>query len=483
MSQIGRTLLGRPSISFCMKPCYPKHGGAHSVSKEEAVAAVSPGVYKKVLAVRQAYPFDIACLLMRFFGCMLNIGTVTMITLSGYSFLTAGLSSSLIALSIFVVTPRVSKLIDERGQSAVVPAAAAISLVGLAILVGNVALNGPVWPLFAGALLVGFFPSPQAMARARWTYLIRSGRLGEASPDLRTMFSYESVLDDAAFIFSPSISIALAAAIAPVAGMVAGGAAFAVGVVLLCASKSTEPVPGWSGAASTDCSQEAVADLAGEGPQQAARGGSPKRPAPTKSLIATSSAVRVLFVIYAFAGSFLGLFDTATVSLSEDLHSPDFAGAVLMASGAVSMTAGFLFGMVRLRAPLPKQLVVAACAVGLSFGTMFLIDSAPSLMAVALFGATTYAPLLIVANGVCERAVPDARLTEAITWLNAGYTCGAAFGPTVAGALIDAFGTMASFKVGTLLCLGMPVTALLCYRIVKRNILPAYTVAEQRNLT
>ena len=435
------------------------------------MAAVSPGVYKKVLAVRQAYPFDIACLLMRFFGSMLNIGVVTMITLSGYSFLTAGLSSSLIALSIFVVTPRVSKRIDERGQSAVVPKAAAVSLAGLVILVANVALHGPVWPLFIGALLVGFYPSPQAMARARWTYLIRSGRLGEAAPDLRTMFSYESVLDDAAFIFSPSISIALAAAIAPVAGMVVGGVAFTVGVVLLCASRSTEPVPGWSDGAAGE--ESAVAEVEGEA---AAVADAP----PRKSLLATSAAVRVLFVIYAFAGSFLGLFDTATVSLSEDLHSTDFAGAVLMASGAVSMTVGFLFGMVRLRAPLPKQLVVAACAVGLSFGTMFLIDSAPKLMLVALLGAATYSPLLIVANGVCERAVPDARLTEAITWLNAGYTCGAAFGPTTAGAIIDAFGTMASFKVGTVLCLGMPITAILCYRIVKRNILPAYTVVEER---
>ena len=456
------------------------------------MAKVSPGVYKKVLRVREAYPFDIACLLMRFFGSMLNIGVVTMITLSGYSFLTAGLSSSLIALSIFVVTPRVSKRIDERGQSAVVPKAAALSLLGLVVLVANVTLRGPVWPLFVGALLVGFFPSPQAMARARWTYLIRSGRLGEAAPDLRTMFSYESVLDDMAFIFSPSISIALAAAIAPVAGMVCGGVAFAVGVVLLCSAKSTEPHPGWSQtdvAGSGAEAASAVADVAGDG-AAASKGALAEGAAavasaasvPSKSLLATSAAVRVLFVIYAFAGSFLGLFDTATVSLSEDLNSPDFAGAVLMASGAVSMTAGFLFGMVRLRAPLPKQLVVAACAVGLSFGTMFLIDSAPTLMAVALLGACTYAPLLIVANGVCERAVPDARLTEAITWLNAGYTCGAAFGPTVAGALIDTFGTMASFKVGTLLCLGMPLTAIFCYRVVKASILPAYTVVEEREM-
>lgn len=443
------------------------------------MAAVSPGVYKKILRVRQAYPFDIACLLMRFFGAMLNIGTVTMVTLSGYSFFTAGLASSLIALSIFVVTPRVSKRIDERGQAAVVPKAAAVSCVGLAIMVADVALHGPVWPLFVGALLVGFFPSPQAMARARWTYLIRSGRLGEEAPDLRTMFSYESVLDDMAFIFSPSVSIALAAAIAPIAGMVTGGVAFVVGVVLLCASRSTAPVPGWSEVFAGEMGA-ALAQVEGE---SAATGGAhPCATAPKKSLLRTSAAVRVLFVIYAFAGAFLGLFDTATVSLSEDLHSPDFAGAVLMASGAVSMVVGFLFGMVRLRAPLPKQLVVAACAVGLSFGTMFLIDSAPALMIVALLGAATYSPLLIVANGVCERAVPDSRLTEAITWLNAGYTCGAAFGPTAAGAIIDLFGTMASFKLGTVLCLGMPVTAVLCYRVVKNNILPAYTRVEKREL-
>ena len=41
---------------------------------------------------------------------------------------------------------------------------------------------------------------------------------------------------------------------------------------------------------------------------------------------------------------------------------------------------------------------------------------------------------------------------------------------------------MASFKVGTLLCLGMPLTAILCYRVVKASILPAYVHRIHRSL-
>lgn len=443
------------------------------------MASVNPGVYKDVLRVRQAYPFDIACLFMRFFGSMLNIGVVTMMTLSGYSFFAAGLVSSTIALSIFVVGPRVSKRIDERGQTAVVPKAAAVALTGLVILLAVVLTHGPVWPLFIGALLVGFYPSPQAMARARWTYLIRSGKLGSRAPELRTMFSYESVLDDMAFIFSPSISIALAASVHPVAGMVAGGAAFAAGSVLLTLARSTAPQPGWSEGAGAEEEAGALSEV--EDAQLASQAGAVDAP-PRRSLFRTSSVIRVLFFIYLFMGAFLGLFDTATVSLAEDLHSPNIASVVLIMQGVMSMVAGFSFGMVRLRQPLAKQLAVAATLVGCAFATMFLIDSAVSLALVGLAGAATYAPLLIVANSVCEKAVPQERLTEAITWLNAGYTCGAAVGPSLGGAVIDALGTLASFDVGAVLALGMPLTALGCYRLVKRNLRQGYTVVDKRPL-
>ena len=66
--------------------------------------------------------------------------------------------------------------------------------------------------------------------------------------------------------------------------------------------------------------------------------------------------------------------------------------------------------------------------------------------------------------------MPGDRLTEAITWLNAGATCGMAFGPTVAGTIIDTMGAACSFDFGGILALAIPVTALLCFRIIKRNV-------------
>lgn len=424
------------------------------------MSSFNPRVYADLLRVRQAYAFEAGCFLMRFYAYMMNIGTVTMLTLAGYSFFVAGLTSSVIALSMFFIAPRVSKRVDERGQHRVVPVAAAITMAGLAIMLGNVVVHGPEWVLFAAALPMGFVPNPQALARARWTFLIRSGRLGDAAPDLRTMFSYEGVLDDIGFMFSPSISIALASAITPVAGLLAGGVSFAVGTTLLTLSRSTEPVPGWSdatrGAAGADAAAKAVA-----------------RP---KSVLRTSSVVRVLFAIMFFVGAFFSVFDATTVALSEELGNPNIASVVLIVASCVSMVTGFLFGMVHLRIPQYAQLLVTAVIIGCAYGSMFLVDSAMLLFIMSTIAALFYAPLLITANATCERAVPGSRITEAITWMNAGMTCGMAFGPSVSGIIVDTWGAAASFDFGAVLAFAVPVTALLGARILKRGLRTSYEV-------
>ncbi len=419
--------------------------------------AINPGVYRDVLRVREAYAFDIGGLLMRFYTYMTTIGPISALTLTGYSFLSAGIVAAVVAVTTFLVAPRISKLVDEHGQSRVVPFAALITLGGLVAMLVVIALRGPVWALIIAAFFLGCIPSPQALVRARWTYLVRTGRLGDKAPDLRTIFSYEGVLDDMGFMFGPPICVALASAIAPIAGLLACGVLFVVGVALIMVSRSTEPTVGWDPDEQNQPEKTAA---------KAPRG----KAAHTRSIILVSSVVRVLFAFVFLVGGFFGVFDTATVSLTEGVGNPGFASVVLALSGCASMVAGFLFGMLKLRAPQHVQLTTLAILIGCAFGTMVFVNSLPVLVVLYTAASVFYAPFLIVINATCEHAVSGNRLTEALTWINAGLTCGLAFGPIVAGVIVDNMGAFASFDFGAIVALVIPVTALLCYRTVKRHL-------------
>ena len=432
------------------------------------------GAYRDILRVRAAYAFDIGCFLMRFLPYMANIGVVSMLTLAGHSFLTAGIVSSVIALASFLISPWVSRLIDERGQSRIIPGATLVAMVGLAILLLSVALEWPFWLMCAGAVLLGFMPSSMALCRTRWTYLIRTGKLEGKAPSLKTMFSYEGVLDDVGFMFAPPLSIMLSASITPIAGLLVGGIAFVVGAVITCLSKSTEPEPGWEAedsASEVDVSPE----LEGEGHSASAKtdvshGSEESRLVNDGLLFRKYPVIIVMFVQMLFLGAFFGVFDTTTVALAEEVGSPDFASLVLMVAGFISMVAGFVFGMVRLRMPQYLQLVWAAILIGVSYGAMVFIDSPLSLFIVSTIAAPFYAPFVIICNASCEQAVPGRRLTEAITWINAGVRGGMAAGPSIGGIVIDSLGTMIAFDIGAVLAIAIPIVTLCCVRLLKREV-------------
>lgn len=408
-----------------------------------------PGVYKSILAVREARWFDIAGFCMRFYGYMMNIGTVAMLTLEGYSVLTAGFVSSAIAFMVFIVSPRIGKLVDEHGQHRVVPVASSITLVGLAGMLATAQLHGPELLLYLSAVFMGFIPNAQALVRSRWTYLLRTGRLGKDAPDIRTIFSYEGVIDDIGFMLGPPASIAIATAVAPIAGLLSGGVLFAVGSAVMTLSRSTEPVPGWT---ASDAAPAAV------GGRKA------------KTVIREYPVVRVLFALMFFVGSFYGIFDTTGVAFAEEMGDPNIASIALMGSALVSVAVGFVFGMVRISIAPYKQVVLFAVFIGVAYGSLALVFDVPTFFAVSFVGAVFYAPFLITANAACERAVPGRRLTESITWINAGCMLGLAVGPSLAGIVVEAWGSLASFDLGGAVAVMVPVTALLCFRIIKRDV-------------
>lgn len=435
------------------------------------MSAVNPRVYKAIFRVKSAYAFDLGGFLMRLYCYMTNIGVVSMLTLAGYSFFEAGLVASVIALAIFLISPRIAKMIDERGQSRIVPKAALLPIAGTLAIIACVLLRAPLPALLPCAVLMGGTAGPQALVRARWAYLLRTGRVPDA-PELRVAFSYEAVLDDVAFMIAPALSIFLASAIVPVAGLAVGVAAYAVGALLLTASRATEPAPGWSrsqereeeGAKAAEAIA-AVPDIA-EGEVVQPRSATAR----AKSVFRTSAVVRVIFLMLFFLGAFFGSLDSTVISLAEELERPTIASAVLMAQASVSIVVGFLFGMVRLRIPQYAQLVATAVLFGAAFACSAFIDSALLLFAITVPASLFYAPFLITANAACERAVPGSQLTEAITWINAGTTGGMTVGPTLAGTLIDTFGTQTSFVVSGALAAMVAVVALVALPLLKRRI-------------
>lgn len=406
---------------------------------------------------------------MRMYSYMMNIGTVAMLSLAGYSFLESGLVSSVIALAIFLIGPRLGKLVDEKGQSRIVPFAAVVSLAGLIVLLSAVYVHGPVWILFLAALFVGCIPSAQALSRARWVYLLRTGKLGSSAPPVTTIFSYEGILDDVGFMIAPALSIFLASTLIPIAGLAVGGVCFLAGTILLMLSKDTEPKPGWreqvSNAVEADKTDKADGSREGKVESAAELSESPS----SKSLFRTSGMVRILFILMLLLGAFFGTFDTTTVAFAEGLGDANIASGALMASAVVSIVMGFIFGTLRLAILPYKQVLLTAVCIGLGYGSMIFITNAVSLYVVSCVAALFYVPFLIVLNGACERAVPGKRLTEAITWLNAGCTCGLAIGPTLAGVIVDGWGTQSGFMMGALLALAIPVIALARYRTIKRG--------------
>ena len=95
--------------------------------------------------------------------------------------------------------------------------------------------GAPDWTLFLFAIGAGAMPSLSAFVRARWTELYRD------TPQLRTAFAFESVVDEVIFMTGPIIAIGLSVAVFPEAGPLAATLLLAAGVALFSRLKATEP--------------------------------------------------------------------------------------------------------------------------------------------------------------------------------------------------------------------------------------------------
>ncbi|MER8186263.1 MFS transporter [Kitasatospora sp. NPDC094015] len=374
--------------------------------------------YRQIFAAPGSLAFSSSGFVARLPISMTGIGIVTMLAQLRGSYGLAGAVSAVLALSAAALGPQVSRLVDRYGQRRVARPATVVTLLAAVGLLLCAHFAAPAWTLFVCAVGMGGMPSTGSMVRARWAHLYSS-----EPPKLHTAYSLEAVVDEICFIVGPILSIGLATAVFPEAGVVLAGLFLAVGVLLFTAQRRTEP---------------------------------PVHPAAhhASGSAISSAGLQVLVLTFVATGAIFGSVEVVTVAFAQAQGHTSSSSLVLAVYALGSCLAGVVFGTLKLKGSMATRFLAGVAVMAVSMVPLVVVASTlrgtAGLVAIgaALFLAgLSISPTLITAMALVERLVPAAQLTEGMTWTTTGLALGVALGSSAAGWMVDAAGAAAGYWV------------------------------------
>lgn len=384
--------------------------------------------YLHLLSVPGSRVFSGAAFVARMPIAMIGLGIVLLVVAEQGSYGLAGALSATFALVNAVSAPVVARLVDRRGQRAVVAPAVSVTAVGLLVFVALVSAGTPVWTLYAAVALAGLAgPSIGALVRARWSHALGPG------PRLHTAYAFESVLDEAIFVLGPLVATVLATQLAPQAGLLVAVALLLAGSAGFLAHRTSEP--------------------------PVVTGHDEQHPSALRS-----PGLVTLMLILLFIGGVFGSVEISAVAFADEAGRRGLAGALLACYAGGSMLAGLAFGAVAWRASARRRLVVGAAVMTATATVLPWIDVMPVLAAALFLAGVGIAPTLISAFSLVERMVPAGTVTEGLTWATTGLVVGFSAATWVSGRLVDEAGVTEAFLVASGSGLGALVACVLTLR-------------------
>ncbi|MFI8264178.1 MFS transporter [Streptomyces sp. NPDC085665] len=393
--------------------------------------------YRRVIALTGPL-LPLLSFLARLPVAMSQFGSVLLVAETSGSLATAGIVGGTLSAGQVVFGPVLGRLADRYGQRPVVLAAAAVNAVATGALVAG-ALGGlATAPLAAvGAVTGASVPLIGPLARTRSVALAH--RAGSDEGVVGAVHSLEGTLDEVSFVFGPAL-VGLAALVAHPAIALGGAAAL---VAVFGTAFALHPTASVTAGAAPKGGRSAGAEGgagAGAG-AEAGAGAAVRRPA------------RHPRVVYAVRGSLLlqgamfGACQAGIAALTARLGVPGQAGIVYAAMGVVSAAVGLALGALPARIGLRVRWR-AATAAALVFSVPLLFTDAlwPLYAAVTVLGAA-YAPHLITAFALTERAVEPARLAEAMAFAASSLVAGQAAALAASGRLAERYGPAGAFAV------------------------------------
>ncbi|MEP6980644.1 MAG: MFS transporter [Nakamurella sp.] len=397
--------------------------------------------YVRVLSFPGAFLFSVTGLFARLQLSMASMGTTLLIVAERDSFALAAQLTAVYAVAGALISPLVSRRIDQYGQHRVVPLQLLFHVPAVLGLILVATLHGLVPLLFVLALLAGSSQlSVGSLVRARWS------RIYTGTPQLRTAFAMESLIDEVVFIAGPPLATVLALQVFPSAALLFATAVLTIGCTVLILQRSTQPLPSGQPASATGGNALALPGVA------------------------------AVTGIFALLGGVFGSFELTTIGFAQEQGVTGYTGILLAVYSIGSLIAGFAFGAHAFRIPLPGQLVRASLLLAVVSAPLALMSSPWLLGSAAFVAGFAVAPVLISGMSLIEHIVPGNRLTESMTWVSGGLSVGLAGGLLLSGLIVDSMSASTAYIVTSSCAVGAFVVAYLVRKPMGR----AYGAASMR---
>ncbi|MCU0277630.1 MAG: MFS transporter [Candidatus Nanopelagicales bacterium] len=367
--------------------------------------------YGRVLRTPGAPAFTTAGFIGRLPISMISLGIVLLETSKGVSYGVAGSIAAGFAVAAAIGGPIVSGFVDRHGQHRVLPWATGLYAVSMVALLVALDASSPLYvviPLAAGA---GFMmPNLGSLVRARWAYVL------PGSDGIHVAYAWESILDEVVFVLGPPLATVLALQVDPRAALVTCVVLVVIGTGWLFPQRRTEPPPH----------------------------GRAKR---TGRLAVMQPGMPFLFLAFVFVGGIFGSFEVVTVAFAQEQDATSATGVLLAIYAFGSLLAGFVYGSLRsprFHGRRMTHMLTAMAVVTLGFP---IAPNVTALAVVAFLAGLSVSPVLISGTALVERIIPNAQLTEGITWTSTGMALGLALATPASGAIIDAQGAHVAYLV------------------------------------
>lgn len=358
-----------------------------------------------VLQATRVRPLITSSLLARLPKGVVPLATVLLINQRTGSYLIAGAVVGLVALSDAITTPMQGWLVDRFGLAPVVLPAAAVHVLGVALLLGASGADGAEGRSVVAACLIGSGNPPiSAAMKSLWPRLVGQRTMPAA-------YIVESLVQQLVFLSGPLIVTVVVTIGSPRLALILSAGLLATGSLwFVVAAPATAPA----------------------GARRTRRSGALR-----------NAAVRVLLSGTTLQGVAFGALPIGLASLTAASGTPDLVG-VLQAALTVGGLLGTLAPIqaidearyVRLVAGFALTLVPFA-AMGATTSRTTAALTGPFLLVAGLF----LTPIAAASYVLLHQATNAMNRTEAFAWLSTGQAVGSATGAAVGGLIVDHAGT------------------------------------------